>query len=315
MASPARRSAGPPSRFLVAPEQALRPEREHHHERRVEHGHRPGRVPDVHDGLGCQHEHRGRERAADATEAAKDDHREQPRDKVVAAVRVDAAAGRAEHHAARRGDRDADPERQRGDAVHVDPDQPGRRLVLHGGADAAAELGAVEQPVQREHQRDRHGEAVQVDVGQVETEDVDARGHVRGVQRDVVGPEHLVQDALDDDRHRVAGQQRHRGPLAAAQRADERPLDDHPDDEHRGHRQQQAEEQVEVQVHGQRVAEVGAQDHHDALGDVDDVEHAEDQRQPDGHQRVDAAAEHAVDHGVQDLGCHRPPPRRAVPCT
>src|SRR5215472_18573669 len=62
-ASPAYRSAGPPGRLvpgpltrvaprpalsslgprLLAAEQAPRPEREHHHERRVEHRHRPGR--------------------------------------------------------------------------------------------------------------------------------------------------------------------------------------------------------------------------------------------------------------------------------
>ena len=55
----------------------------------------------------------------------------------------------------------------------------------------------------------------------------------------------------------------------------------------------------------QRVAEISAQDDQDTLGDVDDVEHSEDQRQADGHQGVDAADEDAIDNSLVDLTCHR----------
>ena len=58
------------------------------------------------------------------------------------------------------------------------------------------------------------------------------------------------------------------------------------------------------QVHGEHVAEVGAEDDQDALGDVDDVEHAEDQRQPDGHQTVNSAHEDPVDDGLVDQPSH-----------
>ena len=125
-------------------EQAGRAEHQHQHQRHVEHHDRPVRRPDVHQGLGRGHEHRRRQRAADAAQPAEDDDREQPGDQVVAAVGVEAPAGGAEHHAAHRGDRHPDPERHRGHPVHVDPDQPGRDLVLHGGAHAAAEPGPVQ---------------------------------------------------------------------------------------------------------------------------------------------------------------------------
>jgi len=59
-----------------------------------------------------------------------------------------------------------------------------------------------------------------------------------------------------------------------------------------------------VQVDGEHVAEIGAEHYQDPLSDVDDVEHAEDQRQPDGHQRVDPAAEYPVDDGLVDLASH-----------
>src|SRR5262249_12014414 len=144
----------------------------------------------------------------------------------------------------------------------------------------------------------RHAEAVQVDVGQVKTEEGEAVRDVRGVERHVARPEEQVQRAFDDDRHRVTGQQRHRRAFAAVQRPDKGHLNDHADHEHGGDGDQQADEQVQVQVHGERVAEIGAEYHHHALGDVDDVQHAEDQREADGHQCIDAAAQNAVDHGT-----------------
>ena len=152
----------------------------------------------------------------------------------------------------------------------------------------------------------QHGrrEPVDVDVVQVEAEHLRPGLDVRGVQADEVGAEDEVQHPLDDDRYRVGGEQRHRGALPAAQRPDEGPLDRDPDEEHRRDGHQQADKQVDVQVHGQHVAEVRAEHDQDALGDVDDVEHAEDQRQPDRHQRVDTAAENAVDDGFGEFASH-----------
>jgi hypothetical protein len=118
------------------------------------------------------------------------------------------------------------------------------------------------------------------------------------------GPVDLEEDALDDQPDRVGDEQRHRRPLAAAQPADERPVDHHADHEHRGDRDEQPEERVDVRLREQRVREVGAQDDQDTLGDVDDVEHAEDQRQADRHEGVNAPEENAVDDGLGYLPRH-----------
>ena len=77
-----------------------------------------------------------------------------------------------------------------------------------------------------------------------------------------------------------------------------------------GHGDQQPDQQVDVQVHRQHVAEIGAENDQDPLGDVDDVEHAEDQRQPGRHQRVDPAAEDPGGDRLGDLA--RPSQLRAA---
>src|SRR5262249_8331361 len=159
--------------------------------------------------------------------------------------------------------------------------------------------------VDRHHEQHREREAQEVDVGQVVPEYLDLRlraGPV-GVHGQVVRPEVLIQDSFGDDRHRVAGEQRHRGPLASPQGPDEQELDRHPDDEHRRDGDQQADEHVDVQVGPEHVAEVGTEYHHDALGDVDDVEHAEDQRQPDGHQAIDPTFKDTIGDGLKE-GSH-----------
>ena len=95
-----------------------------------------------------EQQHRRCHRAADAAHPAEDHDRQQARDQVVAAVGVE-RVGRAEHHAADRGDRDSDPDRDRPHAVDVDPDQVGGGPVLQRGANRAPELGPVEHLVQR----------------------------------------------------------------------------------------------------------------------------------------------------------------------
>src|SRR5579872_249747 len=82
------RSLGP---GRLPPEQASRADREHEHERGVEHQDGPVRRPDVDHRLQGNHQHAGGERAADAAEPAEDDDGQQPRDQVVPAVGVEAA--------------------------------------------------------------------------------------------------------------------------------------------------------------------------------------------------------------------------------
>ncbi len=66
-----------------------------------------------------------------------------------------------------------------------------------------------------------------------------------------------------------------------------------------GHRHEQAEEQVDAEVHRQVLAQVGAKDDQDPLGDVDDVHDPEDEGEPGRHQRIDPAGEDPADDGLE----------------
>src|SRR5258708_22446224 len=216
--------------------------------------------------------------------------------------------GRPVGTAAGRGHREAEAEGPRRDPVHLDADQPGRGLVLHDGAHAAAELGPVQQQVDRRDQDEREDEPVDVDVREVEAKEVNARVRPvdgRLVDLDLVGPVDLVEDALDDQRYRIGDEQGHGRALGTAQRPDEGPVDHGGDAEHRRDGDEQPDENVDVEVAVDRVAKVGAQDDQDTLGDVDDVEHAEDQRQADGYEGVHAPHENPVDDGLVKLPRHK----------
>ena len=45
---------------------------------------------------------------------------------------------------------------------------------------------------------------------------------------------------------------------------------------------------------GQDQRQIGAEQHQDAVAEIDDMQHAEDQREADGCQRIDAAQHQAV---------------------
>src|SRR6185437_9579569 len=82
------------------------------------------------------------------------------------------------------------------------------------------------------------------------------------------------------------------------------------EDELRRDGDEQADEHVDVQMRPEHVAEVGAEHDQDALRDVDEVEHAEDQCEPDRHQAIDTALEHAIGDGLQE-GTHVSTPLRS----
>src|SRR5579863_7002629 len=87
LTAPPVETLGTAHRLLA--ENALRAQEQHKDKRRVKHRHRPGRLPDVHQGLQYEHEDRRGEGAADTAQAAEDDDGQQPGDQVVAAVGVE----------------------------------------------------------------------------------------------------------------------------------------------------------------------------------------------------------------------------------
>ena len=138
--------------------------------------------------------------------------------------------------------------------------------------------------------------------GQVEAEHVDRLVDVGGVQLHVVDAEDGAEDPLDHDRHRERDEDRHPRPVRSRSRRMKQNSIATPSTNIAGIVSSRPGQQADPEVDRQLVAEVRAEDDHHALGDVDDVHDAEDQRQTGGHQRVDAAGQDSIDDRVEKVG-------------
>ena len=57
-------------------------------------------------------------------------------------------------------------------------------------------------------------------------------------------------------------------------------------------------DRIDAELVGEKEGDVHPDHHEFALGEIDDLDHAEDQRDADADERVDAADEQAVDDGL-----------------
>ena len=84
----------------------------------------------------------------------------------------------------------------------------------------------------------------------------------------------------------------------------ERPVQQHvlkrkADDEHHRHRQQRRDEGIEAEPAASDEDHERGEHDQVAMGEIDQPHDAEDQRQPGGEQRVEAAEQHALDQCVE----------------
>ena len=245
------------------------------------------------------HEQGGDDGTPDAPQASEHDDRQQARDQVVVASRVE----REDHpvHGARRGGRcHAEPEPERRDLPAVDAEEGRGDRVLNGRADRSPEPRPREDQVQdREHgHRDRERE--HPDLGHVVAAEPPRCVRVGRDRGAVVRVIEDAQGAFDRQGDRPRDQQRQLFTLVRSKRSDERQLDRHPQREHERGQQQDRQERVDVEHGERRVAQVGAQDDHGALRHVDDPHDPERERQPARHQRVDAAGQEPEDACLND---------------
>ena len=112
----------------------------------------------------------------------------------------------AEHDSARGGRRHADAERNRRDAIDVDPDQLGRRPVQHRGTDRSAERGAVENKEHHAQDPEAKHKAEDVYVRDAEAADWKARRVVPGFELHVVGAEEVAEESFDAQGQRIGHQ-------------------------------------------------------------------------------------------------------------
>ncbi len=195
-------------------------------------------------------------------------------------------------------------------AVDVDAHQARRVRVLRRGAHRLAVLGLADEVEQRDQQRDRDDPGEEVgaherDAAEVEHLLLGADEVRRRVRRRA--PQQA--DVLQDEGHADRGDQR-RQLGRAAQRTVGDPLDHHVEHARADHRDREHEEQPEDQhedaralghperrVHRDRDERA---DHEDlAVGEVDQLDDAVDQRVPERDQRPDGADREAVDDVVE----------------
>jgi hypothetical protein len=182
---------------------------------------------------------------------------------------------RAERDAARSCQRCAQAEGDGLHPFHVDTDELCSGAVLHGCAQAVSKPRAIEQQGEGGEEDDAHGEGEEVDDGEVESRNAHRRIGVPGVQCHVVGGEDERKRSLD---HHGDCEEHQDGPGAALllDATEKSPFDAETEREQRGHSQEQARKGIQVHVHSQRIAEIGAKDDKHALRDVDDIQHAKD---------------------------------------
>ena len=218
-------------------------------------------------------------------------------------VVVDLVEHQTGHHAGDTGQRRADEERRRDRAVDVDAEHLGRLAVGGDGAHRLAELGAVDEQRQAEHQHDAEHD-------DHDPHDVDLQRHRCGSRssnemnvRRVVAARNAAEQqqhrVLEEERHAERGDQR-RDPRRVAQR----PVGEALDRDARARRQPTPGEQEhdqQQQRHGDRERRRAAEpldhevaderpDHVDvAVGEVQQLQDPVDHRVAERDQRVEAA--------------------------
>ncbi len=239
-------------------------------------------------------------RAREAAHAAQHDDGEGHEDEGVARGRRH-VVGR--HQQAGRGAEagDADAVGHGEDVLDVDADQARALPFLGDGTDRLARVAPrhVEAERRAEHQRGAERDDLgQRQEGRPDLDEGAGVGHVDGLR---VAAEEQERDIVDHDREAQRDQQ---DVLVAAVivAADQQAIEHEAETEGAGdhHRQRgvgiDADQPPEIEdgIHGQHQQA--------AMGEIDDVQHAVDQRQPDGDKDVNAAGQKAVQDAREEEG-------------
>ena len=198
--------------------------------------------------------------------------------------------------------------------------------IVHAGADRHPDPGAVEQPPHHHPDNHRGGEdheahhrVLQVDrLSGAAADGGDQRGLDRADQP--VGGKDLVEVAAPDPEHDVGhhdrNPDRHQGlaEILPLHPAEYRDLQDDPEDGDRRERHHEAEH-PRAGPFGDLVPDVAPEQVERSVREIDVAHQAEDQREPAGHEEVEAAEGDAVEQGVQGRSSCARTPRRAPPAT
>src|SRR5574341_1336798 len=260
--------------------------------------------------VGEAEDDRGQQGAAEAPHAADDHDDERVRQDLEVEPGVDAHERRADHTA------DAGQERPEAEDRHaehgdVDAERLGHLRVVDGRADHRAAPRPLLEPPQHDEEDGGRPDHEEAEDGEAEAAEPDAALEVRRppeVER-VAAPDQQAEILHEQgDAHR----QEHLPEIVALDRPEEHALDEHAREGH-GERGG-AERQVEVpgsREHGH--ADVAAEQAERAVSDVDDLHHAEDQREAAADEEQQGGVGDAVERLVDpELHLATPPPRLTV---
>src|SRR2546428_54164 len=238
----------------------------------------------------------GNDGAHDRAHAADHHDREHHDDEVGTHLRADVVDRRG-HDAGERRKRHAKAIGQSDHAWHIGADGAYQRGVLGGGAEIGAELGALDHEpggqTYPEGEDDHPGPVVRKEH---ETEVLPALQQVRDAVGQARGAEIVAKNALNDKRQ-AEGEQQPVEMIELVQPLQKEPLDhDATGADHDG-RHNERGPVVEADILQQEKGHKGAHHVLGAMGEIDDVEHAEDHGQPEAQQCI----ERAVDQPEQKL--------------
>ena len=120
---------------------------------------------------------------------------------------------------------------------------------------------------------------------------------IGGVHRAIIrGEQHQRQ--IEQQQRQRKGQENLRHVVRPQHPSDQEMLDQHADHEQHRHRNKQRSKRIDAELVGEKEGDIHPDHHEFALGEVDDLDHAEDQRDADTDERVDSADKQAVDDGL-----------------
>ena len=209
----------------------------------------------------------------------------------------DRVEGEAEEDPGRAAERRGDEEGRGDDPVHVHPEDPrGARALRHRPDLRPSRVWLTSQV------RTRNSRSATAMIVSCRRETTPPRtwscfsGSVPKGNRETFGPQRLERHRLEHRRHRErADEPRDVRVGAAAQRPERDPFEDEPEQpgDHDGDGQRH--EDGNVGRPDERQRHEGREHEHRGVGEVQDVEDAEDERVAEREQRVDAAEEQSVD--------------------
>ena len=248
------------------------------------------------EGFGDPHHQAGDQRADHIAERAHDHGDEGHQHEHLSDKRV----GRIERHQQRAGgagQRQRDAKRYAKNPIGVDAHQRRHVAVLGRGAHRLAEVGGVQEHPERAAQQHRDDKGDQFGHRDVEPAEMKGFVGIRGMDGAVIGGEQHQREIQQQQRQRE-GQEDLRHVVGPQYPADQEMLDQDTGNKQHRHRHDERYQWIDAELVGEKEGDVHPDHHEFALGEIDDLDHAEDQRDADADERVNAADEQAVDDGL-----------------